>query len=79
MNKLPEEKCEKKHFRKYIAETISDLAHDDVVEIYQFVVLNADEEKINVHGNGSSINLDNMSDAVVELIYNLVWEKRNAE
>ena len=79
MDELPEEKCPKQHFRKYIAETVSELEHDDVVEVYQFVVSNVGQDKINVHGNGSSVNLDNMSDAVVELIYNLVYEKRNAE
>ena len=73
------EKCEKIFFRKYITETLSELEYDDICEIYQFTVQNVGRDKINVHGNGCSVNLDTISDAVIELIYNLVYEKRNAE
>ena len=73
------EKCEKIFFRKYITETLSELEYDDICEIYQFVSSHVGRDKINVHGNGCSVNLDTISDAVIELIYNLVYEKRNAE
>lgn len=70
-------KCEKIFFRKYICETIEELEYHEIVKIYHFIVANIDRDEIKTHGNGCSVNLDNMDDDVIELVYNLVWKKRN--
>lgn len=63
--------------RKYICETIADLIHDDVVAVYRFLSTHVERDAFNIHGNGCSVNLDNISDNIVHLVYNLIWDKRN--
>jgi hypothetical protein len=63
--------------RKYICETITELVHDDVVMMYRFISTCVNINDINTHGNGCSVNLDNIDDNIVRLIYDLIWTKRN--
>jgi len=63
--------------RKYICETITELIHDDVVTMYRFISTHVNSNDINIHGNGCSVNLDNINDNIVQLIYDLIWNKRN--
>lgn len=63
--------------RKYICETISELTYEDIIATYKFLNSHVPSDKFSVHGNGCSINLDNINDKVIDLLYNHVWLKRN--
>jgi hypothetical protein len=62
--------------RKYICGTITELAHDDILSVYRFVNMSV-YIKFNIHGNGCSLNLDDVPNNIVQLIYDIVWNKRN--
>jgi hypothetical protein len=65
------------HQRKYICETITELVHDDVVAMYRFLSTHIKRDTFNVHGNGCSVNLDNINDNIVQLVYTFIRDKRN--
>lgn len=79
---MSEEKKEKilmmpKQQRKYICETIAELTHDDVVAVYRFLSTHIERDVFNIHGSGCSVNLDNIDNKIVQLVYDLIWDKRN--
>jgi hypothetical protein len=61
--------------RKYICAAIDRLINDDAVVVYRFLSTLVDDSMFSVHGNGSSINLDEVSSKIVDQVYRLVVEK----
>lgn len=64
--------------REYICRTVPGLQQDDIYAVFRFVTSQINEEvKINTHGNGSSTNLDKLSDTAIAKIYSFVRTKAN--
>jgi hypothetical protein len=63
--------------RKYICDAVIELVYDDVVAMYRFLSTHVNRDEFNVHGNGCSVNLDNIPDYIVSLVYNLIRDKLN--
>ena len=63
--------------RRYLCRVIKQLTHDDTIIVFRTLVAQIDKDMVNVHGNGSSVNLDNVSDKSIQLLYNLVQLKLN--
>lgn len=51
------------------------LRQEDIASVFRFVTSQIPGVKINVHSDGSSVNLDMLSDTHVALIYSLVLDK----
>ncbi len=64
--------------REYICRVVGELGQDDIDAAFRFVTSQlSDEIKISRHSNGSSINLDKLSDSSTAKIYSFVRAKTN--
>ena len=62
--------------RKFICNRMPELTYEGLVELFDLVNNLVKKELINVHGTGSSLNLDIVSDDIVSEIYDAVSDLR---
>lgn len=63
--------------RRYLCRVIKQLTYDDTIIVFRTLVAQIDKDMVNVHGNGSSINLDDVADKSIQMLYKLVQLKLN--
>jgi hypothetical protein len=66
--------------RKYICATVPEMTHANATAVFCFILLRLPAEiSFSVHSNGSSINLDKLSDELIAQLYIFVLTKAEAE
>lgn len=61
--------------RRYICEQIKNITHEESQHVYRFLSTCVDSSMFTVHGNGTSINMDDVSEEVVMQVYSLIKQK----
>lgn len=65
--------------RKLCVEYIGDLEHDEKQRVLNVVIGLLGADSVNVHGGGTSLNIDKVNGVTVSAIYDLVTKLRNDE
>ncbi len=66
--------------RKLICETVIELTHPDLVDVFRFLQARLPKGMaFSEHGGGCSINLDKLSDELIGQLYTFVESKTVAE
>lgn len=55
-----------------ICKNVDQLKYDDQKVLFKWIVIQIGLTRVDVHSDGSSINLDNLNDNIITLIYNKV-------
>jgi hypothetical protein len=65
--------------RAYICQIVPGFRHVDLVEVFRFITSQIPGVKINTHSDGSSVNLDRLTDEQVLTIYTYVVAKADEQ
>jgi mono/diheme cytochrome c family protein len=55
--------------RDWLCRAVPDLSHDAMVKVLQFIQKLVPGAKVNIHADGSSVNLDKLDDVQIWAIY----------